>query len=176
MNRFLCMFVVGLYLAVYAVPLKADVLETTGDIGSVAVPLAAAVMTLAKNDKEGTAQFTKSFIATMAATYGLRYSVEENRPNGHDQSFPSAHTSSAFAGAAFIQMRYGWRYGIPAYIVSSVVGYSRIDAKEHWTHDVLASAAIAIASNIVFTKRFEDVRIIPAVSLSYLGVVVAKQF
>jgi membrane-associated phospholipid phosphatase len=168
--------VVFLSCTLYSVPAMSDVLETTGDIGAVAVPLAAAVMALAEHDKEGAVQFTKSFATTMAATYGLRYTVQENRPNGHDRSFPSAHASSAFAGAAFIQQRYGWTYGIPAYIISSVVGYSRIDAREHWTHDVLASAAIGIISNLIFTTRFEGVQIAPAVSSGFTGIILVKRF
>ena len=160
----------------YSVPARSDVLETSGDIGAVAVPVAAAIMTLAKHDKEGMIQFTKSFATTMAASYGLRYAIQENRPNGHDRSFPSIHTSSAFAGAAFIQRRYGWAYGIPAYVVSTVIGYSRIDAKEHWTHDVLAGAAIGIASNLIFTTRVKDVQVIPAVSSNFTGIFLTKHF
>jgi len=172
----LYIFVIGLYFFAHVLPVRADALETAGDIGSVAVPLTAVAMTLAKNDKEGVLQFSKSFLATMATTYGLRYTIQENRPNGHKRSFPSAHTSSAFAGAAFIQMRYGWTYGIPAYIVSSMVAYSRVDAKEHWTHDVLASAAIGIASNLIFTKPFKDTEIVPLVRQGLLGIVIEKRF
>jgi membrane-associated phospholipid phosphatase len=172
----LCIAAAALFCTPYSVPARSDVLETTGDIGAVALPVAAAVMTLAEHDKEGAMQFTKSFATAMAATYGLRYTVQENRPNGHDRSFPSAHTSSAFAGAAFIQKRYGWTYGIPAYIVSSLVGYSRIDAKEHWTHDVLASAAIGVVSNLIFTTRFEGIQVAPAVSSNFTGIVVMTRF
>jgi len=170
------MVLVALSCILYGVPARPDVLETTGDIGAVALPVAAAVMTVAEHDKGGTIQFTKSFATAMAATYGLRYTVQENRPNGHDRSFPSAHTSSAFAGAAFIQRRYGWTYGVPAYIISSVVGYSRIDAKEHWIHDVLASAAIGVVSNLIFTTRFEGVQVTPAVNSNFTGVVVTTRF
>ena len=172
----LCVILIMLSCTLHGVPARSDVLETTGDIGAVAVPLAAAVMTLVEHDKEGTIQFTKSFGAAMAASYGLRYTIQENRPNGHDRSFPSIHASSAFAGAAFIQMRYGWTYGIPAYVVSSVVGYSRIDAKEHWTHDVLAGAAIGVVSNLIFTTRFKDVQITPAVSANFTGLFLTKHF
>ena len=37
-----------------------------------------------------------------AVTYGLKYSVEERRPDGSgDDSFPSGHTSISFAAAEF---------------------------------------------------------------------------
>lgn len=84
---------------------------------------------------------------TELSTYGLKYSVQEQRPNGHGESFPSGHTSIAFAGAEFIRKRYGWGWGLPAYASAGVVGWSRVAAGKHWTHDVLAGAAIGILSN-----------------------------
>jgi len=84
---------------------------------------------------------------TELATYSLKYAVDEQRPNGHGESFPSGHTSVAFAGAEFIRKQYGWGWGLPAYVSASVVGWSRVEAGKHWTHDVLAGAAIGILSN-----------------------------
>lgn len=84
---------------------------------------------------------------TELATYGLKYAIDEQRPNGHGQSFPSGHTSVAFAGAEFIRKEYGWGWGVPAYVSAGVVGWSRVEAGKHWTHDVLAGAAIGILSN-----------------------------
>src|SRR5437868_2826908 len=41
---------------------------------------------------------------TLLATYTLKYSIAEERPNGNDShSFPSGHTSISFAGAEFIR-------------------------------------------------------------------------
>ena len=33
------------------------------------------------------------------------------------------------ASADYMWSRYGWRYGVPAYLVAGFVGYSRVDAK-----------------------------------------------
>jgi hypothetical protein len=84
---------------------------------------------------------------TELATYGLKYSIDEQRPNGHGESFPSGHTAIAFAGAEFIRKQYGWGWGLPAYVSAGIVGWSRVEAGKHWTHDVLAGAAIGILSN-----------------------------
>jgi PAP2 superfamily len=82
------------------------------------------------------------------ATYGLKYSVQERRPNGEDDSsFPSGHTAISFAGAEFIRKEYGWRWGVPAYAAASFVGWSRVETKDHWWHDVAAGGAIGILSN-----------------------------
>ena len=49
---------------------------------------------------------------------------------------------SAFAGAAYLQRRYGWGYAIPAYAVSTFVGYARVHNDKHHWHDILASAFV----------------------------------
>lgn len=90
---------------------------------------------------------------TWAVTEALKYSVDETRPNGGSQSFPSGHTSFAFAGAEFIRKEYGWAWGAPAYLTAGFVGWSRVEAKKHYTHDVLAGAAIGVLANHDFWRR-----------------------
>jgi membrane-associated phospholipid phosphatase len=81
-------------------------------------------------------------------TYGLKSTVAEERPNGEDDnSFPSGHTAIAFTGAEFIRNEYGWAWGAPAYAAASFVGWSRVDSRDHWTHDVAVGAMIGILSN-----------------------------
>ena len=88
-----------------------------------------------------------------ATTAALKYSVNETRPDGGSYSFPSGHTSLAFTGAEFIRKEYGWGWGAPAYLAASFVGYSRVQADKHFTHDVLAGAAIGILANHDFWSR-----------------------
>lgn len=80
-------------------------------------------------------------------TYALKYGVNERRPNGGSQSFPSGHTSLAFTGAEFIRKEYGWAWGTPAYLAAGFVGWTRVATRAHWAHDVYAGAAIGILSN-----------------------------
>ena len=134
--------------------------ETEGDILAIAIPAVATGMILAHKDKDGFGQFVEVMGATAIVTLGLKQLIDKKRPNGESQSFPSAHTSLAFAGAGFIQQRYGWKYGIPAYLGASFVGWSRVDAKQHYTEDVLAGAAIGIVSNLIFTKRYQDKKVV----------------
>jgi len=83
-----------------------------------------------------------------AVTYGLKYTVEERRPDGSgDDSFPSGHTSISFAAAEFTRKNYGWAWGAPAYAAASFVGWSRVQTQDHWSHDVLVGATIGILSN-----------------------------
>ena len=114
-------------------------------------------------DKQGAIQLAEAYGVTMAVVYVLKPIVDRQRPDGGSQSFPSGHSASAFAGAAFLQRRYGWSYGAPAYAVAAFVAYSRVESKRHWTSDVIAGGAIGIASNLVFTHRRSTVAVQPTV-------------
>jgi len=129
--------------------------QDAGDVIQIALPLAAGLSTVLFNDKEGFWQFTKSYGTTIAITYVLKYAINKPRPDGatDGHAFPSGHTSSAFAGASFIQRRYGWTYGIPAYALAGFVMYSRLEGVDdrHDGWDVLGGALIAIGSTYLFT-------------------------
>ncbi len=107
---------------------------------------------------------------TAAVTYGLKYTISESAPNGDSHSFPSAHTSLSFTSAEFLRKRYGWEYGIPAYVAATFVAVSRVEAKDHYTHDVLAGAAIGIASGYLFTRPYKGWSIQPEVDQKYQGI------
>lgn len=111
---------------------------------------------------------------SVVLTQGLKYAVDEQRPNGAARSFPSGHTSLAFSGAEFIRKEYGWGWGIPAYLAASYVGWSRVESKQHYTHDVLAGAVIGILANHDFMElrtRFGSLSLRAApVDMPYRGI------
>ena len=110
-----------------------------------------------KDGQKGTYQFSKALVATIAVSYGLKLAINKERPNGeNNNSFPSGHTSVAFASAAFVQKRYGWEYGIPAYLLAGYVGYTRINADKHDGVDVLVGVAIGVGMSYFFTKPYEE--------------------
>jgi membrane-associated phospholipid phosphatase len=129
-----------------------DTVETAGDIVQVAVPATALALTFLLDDPEGRRPLALSFATTMALTYGLKYAIDRDRPEEGSKSFPSGHTSAAFSGASFIQRRYGWNLGIPAYIAASFVGWTRVHVDVHYVDDALAGAAIGIVSTYLFTE------------------------
>lgn len=130
--------------------------KSIGDILVVTLPALSMGSTLIwKDQQKGGLQFTKALGTTLALTYATKVLINKERPNGEDYSFPSGHTSVAFCSAAFIQRRYGWTYGIPAYALASYVGYSRIKANKHDGWDVLAGAISGIGISYLFTKPFK---------------------
>ena len=151
-------------------------IEKSGDIIQALIPAIAYGSTFYLDDDEGRGQFYKSFFANVVITHGLKYAIDEKRPNGSDKSFPSGHTSSAFQGAAFIHKRYGWEYSIPAYIGASFVGYSRVESDNHYIKDVIAGAAIGVISSFYFTEPFKGVTVTPIAKKDYYGVTISKNW
>lgn len=137
-----------------ALALDEDDYTTLSHVLAVGLPAVAGGISLANDDTPGLYQLAKSEAFTYAATQFLKLTVHEIRPNGRDdKSFPSGHTSVSFAAAQYMQMRGGWEYGVPAYVAASLVGYSRVRADEHYWTDVLAGAALGIASSYYFTDK-----------------------
>jgi len=144
--------------------------ERVGDALMIATAAGAYLSTFARHDPEGRPQFYQGFLVNLGTTYALKLAVDKQRPDhsGND-SFPSAHTSIAFQGASFLQLRYGWRWGIPAGAAATAVGWSRVAADKHDPVDVLAGAAIGVVSSALFTKTFGPVRVDPVTERGTYG-------
>jgi len=164
---FMVMLLISLLFSNAAV--ASDAVERSGDILQIVLPVSGAGIALARDDKEGLIQLAKSGALTLALTFGMKYTIPATRPNGGDHSFPSGHTSIAFSSAEFIRERYGWNYGLPAYVAASFTGYSRVESKRHYTRDVIAGAVIGIGSSLLFTEPYKDWHIQPAVASSFYG-------
>lgn len=156
--RFTLVFVYLFGLLVYEIVQgQSPALESAGDVILLALPSTALGGSLIAKDYEGTFQFAKGFVLNQAITFGLKYVIDKKRPFGNgDRAFPSGHTSTTFQSAAFIQRRYGWKYGIPAYLLSGFTGYSRLNARRHDGWDVLAGAMVGIGSAYLFTTDKKD--------------------
>lgn len=125
------------------------------DVAVMALPAAALIGVLAQQDWKGLIQGVETAGATAAATLILKYAVSERRPDGSNMhSFPSGHSSVSFASAAFIQRRYGWKFGGPAYAVATYVAWGRVYAKKHHWWDVIAGGAIGAGCAYIFTTPF----------------------
>ena len=130
--------------------------RTFADAGLVGIPAAALGITAYNEDHNGFVQLVETGALDAGLTEGLKYAVNERRPNGGKHSFPSGHTSVAFGAAAYIHQRYGWQTGLPFEVLAAVVGYSRVKTHDHHWYDVVAGAAIGEGSAILFTRRLDD--------------------
>lgn len=147
------------------------VIEHTGDVLAVLIPVSAYGSTLYMDDFDGQIAFYKSIGVASVVTFGLKYSVKRERPDGSNtRSFPSGHTMYAFQGATFIHRRYGLQYALAAYTGALFVGYSRIKSDKHYLGDVLAGAAIGTLSSWFFTERYKTVTLRPLAQNGSYGV------
>jgi membrane-associated phospholipid phosphatase len=146
---------------------RAQFVEKSTDVLCLVPTATAVVLTLVKKDEKGLKQFALSTLSSVALSYGLEAAVRKERPDGQGMhSMPSTHTTIAFSGASFLQRRYGWKWGAPAYALATYVAWGRVHSKRHDVWDVLVGTAIGVGGTYVFTRPFmkgADVSISPSV-------------
>jgi len=93
-------------------------------------------------------------IVNEGVTYALKYSINRDRPfetypeivkkaKAGSPSFPSGHTSSAFATATSLSLSYPkWYIIVPSFAYAGTVAYSRMCLGVHYPSDVAAGALI----------------------------------
>jgi PAP2 superfamily protein len=119
----------------------------------VIAPMAAALYAWGRLDhshqrwRNGTYDVAEVTLVAAVPTTILKYTVQRQRPDGsNQQSFPSGHTSNAFAWATVGAYHYGWKLGVPGYLVAGLIGVSRMEKNVHYLSDVIAGAGIGILS------------------------------
>ena len=135
---------------------EAGAVRTAGEILRLALPAAAGAIALSKHDEHGVWQLGGSELIAEGGSLLLQEFIEEERPDKSDKhSFPSDSAAVAFSAASFMQIRYGWSYGLPAYAIAGFVGWSRVESKRHYWHDVLAGAALGVVASEITAIRYE---------------------
>jgi membrane-associated phospholipid phosphatase len=145
-------------LAIGSTPCHADTdKDKQADVLMLALPATAYLLTWTANDRDGAWALTRSLGLSALSTLALNSVIDKDSPNGKsDDAFPSGHSTIAFSSAAFVQRRYGWKKGIPAYLVASYVGWLRVETDDHDYADVIGGAAVGILSSYLFTEPFND--------------------
>ena len=88
---------------------------------------------------------------TGLVTHGLKLAVRRERPEQSSSasatfSFPSGHASATWTSATVLWRHLGWKVGVPAAAVATLVSASRVEQRQHFMSDVAFGTAIGIAS------------------------------
>ena len=135
-----------------------NTMATSGEILAVAVPVGIGIYGLI--DRES-GMLNKaivtgaSVIGTFAISYGLKYAVGRKRPYekypgvlhprhiSDSPSFPSSHTSVAFALATSLSLEFPkWYIIAPSYAWAACVGLARMNQGVHYPSDILGGIVI----------------------------------
>jgi membrane-associated phospholipid phosphatase len=127
----------------------------------IGTPVTLAVVGLAGRDNELLRDAAVMAVGTAVSygiTAGLKYAVKRDRPyitypedfankTGHDYSdsysFPSGHSTTAFATATALTLDFPkWYVIVPSYAYAGTVAYSRMHLGVHYPSDVLTGALI----------------------------------
>lgn len=157
--RKLCViFLCGLFVLPAARQAEAaDTIETIGDVIAYGMPVVVMGASWRKGDTDGMWQLGKTWVSSVALSYGLKFLVNSERPNGDNYAFPSAHTVSAFSTASYVHYRYGIKRAWPAYMAAGFTAWSRIHSDEHNWEDVIGGAVIGHVMARIFTDRYENI-------------------
>ncbi|MBO7609212.1 MAG: phosphatase PAP2 family protein [Muribaculaceae bacterium] len=135
--------------------------ERSTDVLCLAPSATGLVKAVVENDKKGMLQLGLSTATGLALNYGLNACIKKDRPEMPENpswsdrhAFPSTHAMAAFDGATFLMRRYGWKWGVPAYVVSTYVAWGRVHSDRHDWWDVLGGAAVGAGSALIFTRPF----------------------
>lgn len=103
-----------------------------------------------------------SFLFANAVTTTLKFTVNRTRPFtaypdliykkgiGGPLSFPSGHTTNAFATATSLSLAFPrWYVIVPAYTYAIAIGYSRMYLGMHYPSDVIVGALIGIGASFL---------------------------
>jgi membrane-associated phospholipid phosphatase len=127
-------------------------------------PLVNSGVGLYNNDKTLTRQGLvagSSLILAMGISTGLKFVVKRKRPFVQYEdiqqatqvgpySFPSGHTTTAFAMATAFSLAYPkWYVIAPAYVWAGTIAYSRMHLGVHFPSDVLTGILIGVGSSLL---------------------------
>ncbi|HET9056080.1 MAG TPA: phosphatase PAP2 family protein [Chitinophagaceae bacterium] len=141
--------------------------SNSANITSVALPLSILAVGLIKNDKneiQKGSYIAESVALSTIVSITLKNTFKRPRPYVKDPtiiplsregsySFPSGHTSEAFAIATSLSISYPkWYVIVPSYLWAGSVAYSRMYLGVHYTSDVVAGAIVGAGSAFLTRK------------------------
>ena len=145
----------------------------SGHVVMAALPVTALAIAYFKDDTEGEKQWLRNLLANQLLTSIARVGFNETswgtRPNGNGYGFPSGHVAFAASGSSFLEERYGWRYGVPAWMLTGYVAWVRVDNGDHRWRDVVASSVLAFGVAKLFVTPENATHLAPVIGPDFLG-------
>lgn len=150
---------------------SSKVLSKTAPYIAVGVPTAMGIYALIDKDNDllkDAIYIGTSVIEATAISYGLKYSIDRERPfdrypdkivkrdSPSSPSFPSTHTAAAFSLATSLSIKYPkWYVITPSALWACSVGFARMNQGVHYPTDVIGGAVIGAGcavANIYINK------------------------
>lgn len=154
--------------------------ELSADLVTLALPLTTYGIAHYREDGDGEGQFLRSTGVSLLLNTSLRVAFNETswgtRPNGSPYGFPSGHAAFVTSSAAFLQDRFGWRYGLPAYLMVGYVSYVRVDTDHHRWRDIGAAVALSMGVSRLFVTPHDATVLAPIVGPDWLGIRIGRSF
>lgn len=140
-------------------------ITSLGDHGILYIAIALVMLCIEKTRKTGTELAVTLIVGFILCNLVLKNAVARLRPYTvtdfqiiisplSDFSFPSGHTFFAFAFAAVL-FRHSRKWGVAAYILAALIGFSRLYLYVHYPTDVIAGAILGVAIGIGAMKFCE---------------------
>ncbi|MBI4778053.1 phosphatase PAP2 family protein [Candidatus Desantisbacteria bacterium] len=132
----------------------------------------------------------ESFVISNIFTQTIKFAGHRHSPNTGDPcnrwagfstsnlSFPSNHTSSAFAIATVIASEYKDKPLIPlaSYGIAALTGLSRMNDNCHWASDVFFGASIGYFAGKTIVRLHSDKIILPIINGQYAALLTVYNF
>lgn len=130
--------------------------KSASSTGNVVYLAAGTLLPLIEDGKEGKQHSMRTADALLTSTLiteGLKHIVREKRPDSQARtSFPSGHTTAAFA-VATMQSHYHPKHSLFWYGGATLIGVSRLQLNRHYWQDVAAGAAVGYLTSKFELKR-----------------------
>ena len=151
-----------------------------GDIATGVLPIVAFGVAYLKDDDLGETQWLRTTIISEVLNTSLRVAFNHTslgeRPNGGSYGFPSGHAGFVFSQAAFLQERYGWKFGAPALAVATAISYIRVREDKHHWRDVIVGGALSYSVALLTVTPYQATHLAPIIGPDFMGIRFERSF
>lgn len=143
------------------------------DVLTGVIPLSGLAVAYFSGDIQGEKQWLRNTGVALVVTSTLKLAFNQTslgkRPDGSPYGFPSGHAAFVMSGAAFLNERYGWKWGLPAIVGAAYVAYVRVDEGKHHWRDVIAGGALSYGVAMLTVTPEHATHLAPVIGPGFLG-------